>query len=171
MGPGAATRFTADRPLTPADFDRLAAKLSVTPTRARKIGFVAAAQTTAVGHIDTQWNGKETTNVATPGDWIATNLSPQLAPLRDRDGNLNTYVIPAVRFPDLYQPTGTRNMLGEVYKAKSVVLALRLPAGFDIVAPWGERQQAASGYLLLNGDEVYGNNAETFESTYELLPG
>jgi hypothetical protein len=171
MGSEPVTSFTAERPLTPRDFDQLATKLSVTPKRARKIGFVAAAQTTTVRRIDTEWNGKETTNVANPGDWIATNLSPQLAPLRDRDGNLNTYVIPAARFPDLYEPTATRIALGDVYMAKSVVLALRLPGGFDILAPWGERQRAASGYLLLNGDEVYGNNAETFEATYEVLPG
>ena len=46
--------------------------------------------------------------------------------------------------------------------------ALSLPGGFDIVAPWGERQTGASGYLLLNGDEVYGISRDAFEATYEF---
>ncbi len=41
--------------------------------------------------------------------------------------------------------------------------ALPLPGGFDILAPWGERQTGASGYLLLNGDEVYGSSHEAFD--------
>jgi hypothetical protein len=162
--------FTTGQKLTQRDFEQLAVELSAKPVRARKIGFVAAVQTTVARRIETHWNGKETSNSANPGDWIATNLSPQQVPLRDRDGNLNTYVIPAARFFDLYEPTGIAGELGDVYKAKAVVLALRLPGGFDIIAPWGERQQAASGYLLHNGNEVYGNNAETFEATYEVLP-
>jgi hypothetical protein len=170
MGSKPDHRFTADQKLTRRDFEQLAVKLSAEPIRARKIGFVAAAQTTAARRIDTQWNSKETSNTANPGDWVATNLSPQQVPLRDSDGNLNTYVIPAARFPVLYEPTGIAGELGDVYKPKALVLALHLPGGFDIVAPWGERQQADSGYLLLNGDEVYGNNAETFEATYEVLP-
>jgi hypothetical protein len=52
-----------------------------------------------------------------------------------------------------------------------VVDAIRLPGGFDIAAPWGERQQAPSGYLILSGGEVYGNNAETFAATYEPVRG
>ena len=28
--------------------------------------------------------------------------------------------------------------------------------GFDLVAPWGERQAAASGYLLSNDADIYG---------------
>jgi hypothetical protein len=45
-----------------------------------------------------------------------------------------------------------------------------MPAGFDIMAPWGERQVGEQGYLILNGGEVYGNNTDTFEATYELVP-
>jgi hypothetical protein len=45
--------------------------------------------------------------------------------------------------------------------------AIRLPGGFDIAAPWGERQRVPSGYLILNGSEVYGSNAEAFRATYE----
>lgn len=138
--------------------------------RARKVGFVTARQAERAERVETQWNDKETENTARPGDWIVTNLSRAQEPLRDRNGNLNTYVISAGRFPDLYQLEGSTSPFGTIYRAKSTVLALRLPGGFDIVAPWGERQQAADGYLILNGDEVYGNNAETFDATYEVLP-
>ena len=82
---------------------------------------------------------------------------------------MNTYVVPADRFPSLYELTEGHNEYGDVYRAKGVVDAIELPGGFDIVAPWGEQQQAPAGYLVLNGEEVYGNNAETFATTYETL--
>jgi hypothetical protein len=162
-------RFAADRKLTRSDFAQLAAELAVPPLRARKIGFVAAHQATAAQRVETHWNGKETANTAQAGDWIVTNLSPQHAPLIDGHGRQNTYVIKAARFADLYEPAGAEIALGPVYRAIAVVHALRLPGGFDIVAPWGERQQIPNGYLILNGEEVYGNQAETFEATYEVL--
>ena len=162
-------RFAADRKLTAADFAQVAKDLGVTPVRARKIGFVAAHRATATERVDTHWNGKETSNTAQPGDWIVTNLSPQQTPLTDSAGNLNTYVIQANRFTDLYELTGVAVTLGPVYRAIAVVHALRLPGGFEIVAPWGERQQISNGYLILNGEEVYGNHAETFEATYETI--
>ena len=98
--------FAADRKLTAADFAQVAMDLGVTPIRARKIGFVVACRATATERVDTHWNGKETSNTAQPGDWIVTNLSPQQTPLTDSAGNLNTYVIQANRFADLYELTG-----------------------------------------------------------------
>ena len=41
--------------------------------------------------------------------------------------------------------------------------------GFDIAAPWGERQTTAVGYLLCNGPEVYGSSRNAFEGTYEVV--
>ena len=167
-GPGRdEIRLEAHAVLTPADFERIGKETGRRPLRARKIGFVAARQASRLEPVETSWNGKETTNTARKGDWIVTNLSPQRDVLRDRDGCVNTYVIRAERFPSLYEPTGAQNEFGAVHRAKSVVEAIRLPGGFDIMAPWGERQTAPSGYLLRNGSEVYGNNAETFAATYE----
>jgi hypothetical protein len=94
------------------------------------------------------------------------NLSPQQEPLRDRDNSVNTYVVPADRFPSLYEPTEGRSEHGALYRAKGVVDAIELPGGFDIVAPWGERQQAPDGYLLLTTEEVYGKPAEVFLAIY-----
>jgi hypothetical protein len=77
-------------------------------------------------------------------------------------------VIEAARFAELYEPAGGESAQGPVYRAKGIVSAIPLPGAFDIAAPWGERQTAASGYLLYNGQEVYGSSKEAFEKTYEV---
>ena len=168
---GGNARLEADAILTPADFARIAEELGQTPVRARKVGYVAARKATASERVETRWNGKETTNTARPGDYIVTNLSPQRQPLRDDDGYINDYVIAADRFPTLYEPTSDTSEQGAIYRAKGVVSALPLPGGFDILAPWGERQTGASGYLLLNGDEVYASSAGAFDATYTAVSG
>lgn len=162
-------RLKADAALTPADFERIAKEPGRRRLRARKVGFVAARRAAKPEAVETRWNGRETTNRARVGDWIVTNLSPQQKPLRDGDGHVNTYVIPAERFADLYEQTGAQNEFGAVHRAKGVVDAIPLAGGFDIVAPWGERQSAPDGYLILNGEEVYGSHAEAFAATYEVV--
>lgn len=164
-------RLISDERLRPEDFHAVAGKLDQPPIRARKIGFVAARQAWRRETVETHWNGRETTNTAQPRDWIVTNLSAKQEPLRDRDGSMNTYVISGHKFPDLYEPTSGRSQHGSIYRAKGVVEAIEVAGGFDILAPWGERQRVSAGYLLLNGEEVYGNNAETFRTTYEVLSG
>jgi hypothetical protein len=157
----------ADAKLNADDFRSIAAHLKQRPTRARKIGYVAARQTQSRKKVETRWNGQETTNTALPGDWIVTSLSPSREILHDSQGSVNTYVIQAERFEALYEPAGGHNEAGAIYRAKGIVDAILLPGGFDILAPWGERQTAPTGYLILNGNEVYGNNADTFAATYE----
>jgi hypothetical protein len=164
---GADVRLEADAALTTADFARIAEEIGTPPIRACKTGFVAARKATRRQEVETRWNGTETTNTARRGDWIVTNLAPDKKPLRDSEGHLNVYVIPAPRFALLFEPAGGRGKLGAVYRAMRVVEAILFPGGFDIVAPWGRRQTAASGYLICNGDQVYGNHSETFEATYE----
>jgi hypothetical protein len=163
-------RLVSNERLQPMHFRAIAAELRRSPIRARKIGYVAARQAQRRETVETHWNGTETTNTAQPGDWIVTSLSPSQEVLRDREGSVNTYAIQADRFASLYEATSGRNEHGAIYRAKGMVDALRLPGGFDIVAPWGERQQAPDGYLILNGEEVYGNNVETFMSAYQELP-
>ncbi len=167
----AGVRLEADAVVTPADFQRIAEELGSPPIRARKIGYVAARKATKSEVVETRSNGKETTNTASAGDLIVTNLSPQREPLRDRDGHLNVYVIEAARFPALYEPAGGESAQGPIYRAKGVVSAIPLPGGFDIAAPWGERQTSSNGYLLCNGTEVYGSSREAFEKTYEVVGG
>jgi hypothetical protein len=162
-GPPSLCRRAREGPCTGSS----AAELAETPVRARKIGYVAARKATDDEVVETRWNGKETTNTARKGDFIVTNLTPERQVLRDADGHANTYVIAADKFPDLYKPTPEKNEFGAVYRAKGVVSALPLAGGFAIVAPWGERQIGASGYLLLNGDEAYGASTEAFDATYE----
>ncbi len=168
-GPGGAPRLVATAQLTGRDFDDIATRLGSPPFRARKVGLVAARQATAEAKIETRWNRTETTNTAAPGDWIVTNMTPDAVALRDNDGNKNVYVIPADRFPTLYEPAGQSSSDGDVYAVRATVRVLELPGGFEIVAPWGEVQTAAAGYLIDNGAEVYGNAQETFLTTYRRV--
>lgn len=164
-----AVRLVAPEKLERADFYKIAERLNVKPLSARKIGYVAGRKADTEETVVTKWNGKETTNTARPGDWIVTNMSADRDVLKDKDGNANTYVIKAETFPILYDPVSGENEFGRYFKAKSIVEAVHFPGGFDILAPWGQKQTAHDGYLLLNGKEVYGNNAETFEATYDIL--
>jgi hypothetical protein len=170
---GTRKRLKSTQVLTPADFRAIAAVLGRVPIKARKIGFVAAQKAGRSKTVETRWNGKETSNKARAGDWIVTSLSPRRHALRDSEGRVNTYVVLAERFRELYQPTRAKPLgkLGAVYRASGVVSALWLAGGFDIVAPWGARQTGAAGYLILNGEDVYGNNAETFRASYAKAPG
>lgn len=152
--------------LSPDDFSALAARRKLGARRYRKIGRIAARPATPGERIETRWNGVETENTAAAGDWVATALDDDGAPLRDATGAENVYVVPAARFDGLYEPTGGTVSAGAVHRPIGLVRALHLPAGFDILAPWGARQRAEEGYLLLNGDEVYGNHGETFRATY-----
>jgi hypothetical protein len=166
---GGKARLRADAVLTAGDFARIAEELGQTSVRARKIGYVAACKATSDETVETRSNGKETTNIARPGDFIVTNLSPQRQPLVDREGHMNVYVIAAERFAGLYESTSETSEHGAIYRAKGVVFALPLPGGLDILAPWGERQRADDGYLLLNGDEVYASSRDAFDATYEAV--
>ena len=163
-------RFVSTAVPTAAEFERHARQCGHKPVRARKTGLVAAKRAGKAQRVETHWNGLETSNEARPGDYIVTNLAEDGTPLRDADGKLNTYVIGPDRFSELYEPAGTKTKLGAIYRSIAIVDALRLEDGFDILAPWGERQRAGKGYLIRHGDEVYGNHADTFEATYETLP-
>jgi hypothetical protein len=163
------SRLETDAMLTPADFQSIARAVGEPVLRARKTGFVSARRATKTQAIETRWNGIETTNTARPGDWIVTNLTAERKLLRDRQGYVNSYVVSVKRFAKLYQPADGKTRFGAIYQAKSLVSAIRLRGGFDIKAPWGERQRAGAGYLLLNGGEVYGSNAATFAATYQVI--
>lgn len=165
-------RITSEAALTPDDFHAWAKKLGAEPFRARKAARVAARRAEAREAVETRWNGVETRNVAEPGDWIVTSLDAAGAPMRDAEGALNVYVIRPGKFAESYVPdeaSGSESEHGAVFAATGAVSAFPAPEGFDIVAPWGERQTAPSGYLLLNGEEVYGNATETFEAAYERI--
>jgi len=155
-----------------ADFDRLAAdlaRLGCARFRARKVAFVAARQSTTLERIETRFNGKETENTAEAGDWIVTNLDAGRTVLRDAEGAANTYVIRQDTFAGLYDPDTGGTEFGNVYKAKGVVDAVWVAGGFDILAPWGERQVAPAGYIVRNGSDVYGIHGEAFDKTYERV--
>ena len=162
-------RLVASEELSEDDFSAIAEKLGKKPVKARKIGFVAARVAEETQEVETKWQGSETTNTASPGDLIVTNLTPTRSVVRDAQGYENTYVIDADKFDDLYEETGDENEFGDIYKAKGVVSAIYFSDGFEIVAPWGEKQTAKSGYLLSNNGDIYGNHKDTFERTYEVI--
>lgn len=170
--PPKARLFTADK-LTPKDFDQIVNDLhgyGGGVKRARKITFVAGRKAEKEEIVETRYNGLETTSTARPGDWIVTNMDINRQIIRDKEGHENTYVIQADRFGDLYSSDTGSSEFGDVFKAKGVVDAVEFPGGFDIVAPWGERQQAACGYLVRNGNDIYGIHADAYTTTYEVLP-
>jgi hypothetical protein len=162
-------RLVTTTVLKKADFRKIARAMAVKPLMARKVGYIAARKAKRREKIETYWNGKETTNMARAGDWVVTSLTPAKRLLRDKRRNTNTYVVKAKTFAKLYERVRGKNGFGQFFKAKSAVEAIYLSGGFEILAPWGEMERAPSGYLLLNGNEVYGNNAGTFEATYEIL--
>jgi hypothetical protein len=162
-------RLVAPSQLAEAEFRKVADQVGRKAIKARKLGLVAARKAVMAEAIETRWEGKETTNTARQGDLIVTNLSPERKVLRDNKGNENTYVVESDTFPSLYESVGGQNEFGQIFKAKNTVDAIYLSGGFDILAPWGEKQTAREGYLLWNGRDVYGNNAETFDATYEVI--
>jgi hypothetical protein len=164
-------RLVARRRLTAADFRAVAVKLGTVPMQARKVGLVSARQATQAEEVKTFRDGLESRNTAAPGDWIVTNLSPQGGVLRDRAGHADTYVIRADKFPALYATHAGATEFGTIYRPTDTreVKVIYLSGGFELMAPWGEMQRGDEGYLLLNGEEVYGNDRESFDATYALL--
>lgn len=158
-----------DDVLDPAGFHAIAARLRRRPVRARKTAWVAARLAEPGAVVETRWNGAETTNTAQHGDWLLTALDRQKQPMTDAEGRRNIYLLKPDKFRGLYEETGRSNAHGTLCRPRGEVLALYLAGGFDILAPWGARQRADRGYLILNGDEVYGNHADTFKATYERL--
>src|SRR5262245_63922772 len=156
-------RLRSEQSLSADDLRAIAGQLRSEPIKARKIGRVAARTAEVRRVVETRWNGKESENVAAPGDWIVTSLAQDGSELRDNDGQVNTYVIKADKFTELYEPTSGTSEFGAVYRARGVVDALFLSGGFELKAPWGEMQKADVGYLILNGTEVYGNHRDVFD--------
>ncbi len=166
---GEMARFVCDAPLTVDAFRAEAARRGATVRRYRKIAPVAARPASDGERVSTRWRGLETTNTGRSGDYRVVTLAPDQSVMRDPEGALNAYLVPADRFDALYERIPGETAEGPLYRPKGAVEAFFLPGGFDILAPWGERQRAARGYLLRNGDDVYGNHADTFEAAYRAL--
>lgn len=161
--------FVADHCLTPDDVKALAAERGASLARAEKVAHVSARPAAAGERVETRWNGVETVNTAQTGDWIVASLDRDQRPLRDKDGFTNTYIVKSEDFDASHERVDGQDQHGAFYRPRGEVVALYLPDGFDIVAPWGERQRADRGYLIVREREVYGNHAETFERTYRTL--
>lgn len=161
-------RVASARALTGEDFTRLARDLGMTPAAAHKSGFVSVRAAGKRQRLDVHWNGKETEIDVEPGDLIVTSMDENREVMRDANGKPNTYAVKPDKFASLYERTTGATDFGDIYRPLGVVEALYLSGGFEIMAPWGELQRAEAGYIVKNGDEVYGNNKETFEQTYRI---
>src|SRR5262245_35762018 len=117
-------RLIAPDGLTDADFEDLAVQVGAQPLRVQKVGFVSARRAERTEAVETRWNGKESSDIAAPGDFIVTNMSPERAVLRDKAGKANTYVIRAEKFLQLYESGHGETDFGRVYRARGVVSAL-----------------------------------------------
>jgi hypothetical protein len=164
-------RLESDVALTPADFDAIATRLATKPKRARKVVVVAARVVRDATTLDVVWATEKTKSEAAPGDWIVTNLGRNDRPIKDRNNQINQYVIKTDRFPILYKRIAGETENGPRFQAReeSEVVCLAFPGGIDIPAPWGERQSVESGYLLCSGDEVYANEEQSFDDTYQFV--
>ena len=165
-GSAEACRLTADALLTSDDFDMIARQLAthgLKVFRARKIGHVCARQIPSQTAPPDDAAGQR----GTIGDWLVTNMSKDCRVIRKGDGRPDTYVIPKDKFTILYRRDTGLAEFGEVYAPISIVDAVELPGGLDIVASWGDRQRFTAGFLLRNGGEVYGADTPTFSSTFE----
>lgn len=172
LGDAGDPRVTSTACLDADQFAMLALELGVAIVRARKTAPISARRATSPEHIETRWNGKESEADAQAGDWVVTALAADRRRLIDSDGYRNVYVITGDRFFELYAPLEDQAAPtgGDLYRPTSVVEAIRLTGGFEIVAPWGAVQRADDGWLLLrSGRDVYGNHRDTFAATYEII--
>jgi hypothetical protein len=131
--------------------------------RARMIGHVCARQITSQTALQDDAAGQR----GAIGDWLVTNMGKDRRFIGKDDGRPDTYVVPKDKFANLYQRDTGFTEFGEAYAPISVVDAVELPGGLDIVASWGDRRRFAAGFLLRNGREVYGADTPTFFSTFE----
>lgn len=164
-------RLVADRPLSGADFNAIAAAAGRPARRAFKVGLVAGRVAKAAETVETKWSSESTTNVAQPGDWVVTNYKIDRTALVDGKGRVNTYVIRNGAFAARYERAPGESNTGLPFFKSSgeiIVDAIGFPGGLDIVADWGERQTMSSGYLLRSGTSVYGNESLSFDGTYKM---
>ena len=93
----------------------------------------------------TMINGvEETRNRAEPGDHIVTGSQGE------------RYIIKAAKFASLYEQDPSNP---DAYISKNVVKAIRLSENTELTAPWGEKQRALAGGVvvqsLLNHNDIY----------------
>ncbi len=140
------------------------------PRRVRKVGLAAARPATVADLECIACDpGDDQKQKLQPNDWFVVNLdatgrSPVL-----KDGKRDSYIIDDRKFSDTYEKATGEFEGIEIFRKRAgidVITALPLPGGYDIVQSWGAREPAASGYLLRNGDDVYGIEANVFDATY-----
>ena len=137
--------------------------------QARKIGMIRATRAVGGEQIEAHsTDGFQGFSTAQAGEFIATKIDRDLQIVRNPEGKLDQWVIKPERFYELYTPASATDP--ELFQPKGKVIeVLPFEGGIDIIAAWGEHQAIANGYLVRNGDDVYGIDAATFHSTYDFV--
>jgi len=137
--------------------------------QARKTGMIRASRAVGGEQIEAHsTDGFQGFSTAQPGEFIATKIDRDLQVVRNPEGKLDQWVIKPERFYELYTPASSTDP--ELFQPKGKVIeVLPFEGGIDIVAAWGEHQAIENGYLVRNGDDVYGVNAAWFHATYDFF--
>jgi hypothetical protein len=120
----------------------------------KKCAIVTARTAQAGEKIETIVNGqRETVNVANDGDYVVRNPGGE------------EYIVETPRFESRY--TLIEGTADQYLPTGAPVQVVELDENVQFVAPWGETQYIlAGGYLIHNGDEVYGIQRQEFLDTY-----
>ncbi|HVY02291.1 MAG TPA: hypothetical protein VG983_01440 [Caulobacterales bacterium] len=133
------------------DFSNAPVYRKVAPLKASQIK-IAARRREVVTHINGE---EETRNVARPGDIIVTGVRGE------------RYVMTPRHFKALYEKDPDR---AGRYRAKTKVRALKLTENTELMAPWGEKQRARKGGVVVQRigrpRDIYLIEAKAFRETY-----
>lgn len=136
---------------------------------AQKTGLVRASRAVGGELVEANgYDGFQSEATAQPGDYIVTKLDRALQAFRNAEGKLDQWVVPPKVFRNSYiaaSPTDT-----ELFRpTERAIEVLPFEGGIDILMPSGDHQSIPNGYLVRNGEHVYGIDAASFHATYDFL--
>lgn len=144
-------------------------QLGMMRRQARKTGLIVAQRAAGGERVEAHGqSGYQGFSIAKPGEFIATKLDRAGEIARNPEGKLDQWVLTEARFYELYTPASA--VRSDMYQPRGKVIeVLPFEGGIDIVAAWGEHQTIDNGYLVRNGDDVYGIDAPSFHDTYDFV--
>ncbi len=104
-------------------------------------------------------------------DVVITNANIDGSPIIDKNGNMNTYIIPFETFDKKYE-FDFESKYGNIYKPKGEAQKfVEISEDIEILASWGEKQYLKSGSFLniSNKEDIYGIAREEFLKTYKKV--
>ena len=104
-------------------------------------------------------------------DVVITNANIDGSPIIDKNGNMNTYIIPFETFDKKYE-FDFESKYGNIYEPKGEAQKfVEISEDIEILASWGEKQYLKSGSFLniSNKEDIYGIAREEFLKTYKKV--